>query len=90
VFLIRLWFLAFVIVDTKAGPLEAIQQSWDISRGRTMELLGFFLLLIVLNVAGLICIGIGLLVTLPISGLALAHVYRNLKPRVAVESRVAA
>ncbi len=90
VFLIRLWFLAFVIVDTKAGPIEAIQQSWDISRGRTMELLGFFLLLIVLNVAGIICLGIGLLVTLPISGLALAHLYRNLKPRVAVEARIAA
>jgi hypothetical protein len=35
VFLIRLWFLGFVIVDSKAGPLEAIQHSWDISRGRT-------------------------------------------------------
>ncbi len=90
VFLIRLWFLAFVIADTKAGPLEAIQQSWDISRGRTMELLGFFFLLIVLNVAGLICLGVGLLVTLPISGLALAHLYRDLKPRVAVETRAAA
>jgi uncharacterized membrane protein len=84
VFLIRLWFLGFVIVDSKAGPLEAIQQSWDISRGHTKSLLGFFFILIGLNLLGLICLGVGVLVTLPISGLALAHIYRTLKPVVPV------
>jgi len=80
VFLIRLWFLGFVIVDKKAGPLDAIQQSWDISRGHTMDLLVLFIALVGLNILGAICLGIGLLVTVPISGLALAHIYRTLSP----------
>jgi uncharacterized membrane protein len=84
VFLIRLWFLGFVIVDTKAGPLEAVQQSWDISRGHTMDLLILFILLVGVNLLGAICLGVGLLVTLPISGLALAHIYRVLRPREVV------
>jgi uncharacterized membrane protein len=79
-FLIRLWFIGFVIVDTKVGPLEAIQQSWDISRGRTFDLFLLFLLLCGLNLLGLICLGVGVLITMPISGLALAHIYRVLKP----------
>lgn len=80
VILIRLWFVGFVIVDKRSGPLDAIQQSWDISRGRTMDLLVLFFILIGLNLLGAICLGIGILVTLPMSGLALAHVYRSLKP----------
>jgi uncharacterized membrane protein len=81
VFLIRLWFLAFVIVDTRCGPLDALQQSWEISRGHTLDLFLFFILLVGLNLLGLVCLGVGVLVTLPISGLALAHLYRTLKPR---------
>lgn len=80
VFLIRLWFLGFVIVDRKAGPLEAVQQSWDISRRHTMDLLLLFVTLLGLNLLGVICLGVGLLVTIPMSGLALAHIYRALAP----------
>jgi len=80
VILIRLWFLGFVIVDKKAGPLEAIQQSWDITRGHTMDLLLLFIALVGLNLLGAICLGVGLLVTVPMSGLALAHIYRTLAP----------
>ncbi len=80
IFLIRLWFLGFVIVDTKAGPLQAIQESWDISRGHTFDLFLLFLLLCAVNLLGLICLGVGLLITMPISGLALAFTYRVLKP----------
>jgi uncharacterized membrane protein len=90
VFLIRLWFLGFVIVDKKAGPLDAIQQSWDISRGHTMDLLLLFITLVGLNLLGLICLGVGLLATVPMSGLALAHIYRTLSPATAASEAPAA
>jgi uncharacterized membrane protein len=86
VILIRLWFLGFVVVEGGKGPLEAIQESWDISRGHTFDLFLLFLLLCGLNVLGLLCLGIGLLVTMPVSGLALAHTYRVLKPQVSASS----
>lgn len=80
IILIRLWFVGFAIVDTRSGPLEAIQQSWEISRRHTTDLFALFFILAGLNLLGLVCLGIGVLVTVPISGLALAHIYRTLKP----------
>jgi uncharacterized membrane protein len=83
IFLLRLWFVGFVVVDERVGPLEAIQRSWDMTRGSAMDLFMLFLLLLGLNLLGLIVFGVGLLVTVPISGLALANIYRHLKPRAA-------
>jgi uncharacterized membrane protein len=40
-----------------------------------------FLLLVGLNLLGLVILGVGLLVTVPMSGLSLAFLYRHLKPR---------
>ena len=46
-----------------------------------MDLLVLFIALLGLNILGLCCLGVGLLVTVPISGLAMAYVYRELKPK---------
>ncbi|HEX5131348.1 MAG TPA: hypothetical protein VFX92_02545 [Candidatus Krumholzibacteria bacterium] len=83
IFMIRLWFVGFVVVDERTGPLDAIQRSWDITRGHTMDLLLLFLLLVGLNLLGAVCLGVGLLATVPMSGLALAYIYRYLKPKAA-------
>jgi hypothetical protein len=84
IMLLRLWFVGFVVVDERIGPVDAIQRSWDITRGHTMDLLVFFLVLVGLNLLGVLCLGVGLLVTVPISGLAMAFIYRELKPKAAV------
>lgn len=84
IMLLRLWFVGFVLVDERTGPIDAIQRSWDITRGHTMDLLVFFIVLVGLNLLGVVCLGVGLLVTVPISGLAMSFVYRVLKPKVAV------
>jgi hypothetical protein len=83
IFLIRLWFVAFVIVDEAVGPLEALQRSWDITRGYALDLFLLFIVLCGLNILGFICLGVGLLITFPISGLALASTYRTLRARAA-------
>jgi uncharacterized membrane protein len=84
IMLLRLWFVGYVLVDERTGPIDAIQRSWDITRGHTMDLLVFFIVLVGLNLLGAVCLGVGLLVTVPISGLAMAFVYRDLKPKAAV------
>lgn len=81
IMLLRLWFVGFVLVDERSGPIDAIQRSWDITRGRTMDLLVFFIVLVGLNLLGAACLGVGLLVTVPISGLAMAFLYRELNPK---------
>ncbi len=89
IMMLRLWMVGFVLVDERTGPIDAIQRSWDITRGHTMDLLVLFIALLGLNILGACCLGVGLLVTMPISGLALAHVYRELKPRVAMATEPA-
>ena len=81
IMMLRLWFVGYVLVDERTGPIDAIQRSWDITRGHTMDLLVFFLVLVGLNLLGAVCLGIGLLVTIPMSGLAMAFIYRDLKPK---------
>jgi uncharacterized membrane protein len=83
IMLIRLMFVGFVIVDERVGPIEAIQRSWDATRGYTLDLFLLFILLCGLNFLGLLCLGIGLIVTIPMSGLAMAFIYRILRPRAA-------
>jgi uncharacterized membrane protein len=90
IMMLRLWFVGFVLVDEKIGPIDAIQRSWDITRGHTLDLLLFFIILCGLNLLGAICLGVGLLVTVPMSGLAMAHIYRLLKPKPTVETAAAA
>jgi uncharacterized membrane protein len=84
IMMLRLWFVGFVLVDEKVGPLEAIQRSWDITRGYTRNLFAFFFLLLGINLLGAICLGVGLLGSVPLSGLAMAHIYRILKAEAAV------
>ncbi len=88
IFLIRLWFVGFVIVDEDVGVLDAIQRSWDITRGYTLDLFLLFIVLCGLNILGAICLFVGLLVTVPISGLALAATYRTLSTRAAGNAAV--
>lgn len=89
IMMLRLWMVGFVLVDERTGPIDAIQRSWDITRGHTMDLLVLFIALLGLNILGICCLGVGLLVTVPISGLALAHVYRELKPKAAMANEPA-
>ena len=89
VVLLRLMFVGFVIVDERVGPIDAIQRSWDITRGHTLDLFLFYILLCGVNLLGAACLLVGLLVSIPITGLALAYVYRVLKPRAALAAPVA-
>jgi uncharacterized membrane protein len=76
---VRLSLIPFVVLDEGAGPLDALQRSWDLTRGFTIDLFLFFVLLVGINVLGLLALGIGLFVTLPISAIAFADMYRFLK-----------
>ncbi|HLD25870.1 MAG TPA: hypothetical protein VJC05_02410 [Candidatus Andersenbacteria bacterium] len=68
----------YIIVDRKLKGIEALKASWQLTRGTTLQLFFFFLTLIVLNTLGTLLLLIGLLVTLPVTQVATAHVYRRL------------
>jgi uncharacterized membrane protein len=75
---IRFQFFGYLIVDRNLGAVEALKRSWAITRGATWDLAIFSVLLMLINMLGLLALGVGLLITAPISLLAIAFVYRKL------------
>jgi uncharacterized membrane protein len=74
---------AYVIVDRGAGPIEALSRSAEITKGVRMDLFIFGLLLIGINILGALVLLVGLLISVPISMVAGASVYRQLDAQTA-------
>ena len=77
----------YVIVDTGAGPIDALKKAAELSEGIRMDLFLFALMLFGINVIGLLVLGVGILVTVPITGLAMTFVYRHVQPGPAEEPK---
>lgn len=77
---LRYSMVRYFIID-KAGIVDSLRKSWHMTGGAIGRLLLFGLAAIVLNVLGAIPVGLGLLVTIPITMIAFAHVYVKLKNR---------
>ena len=86
---IKLQFFSYFIVDKKMGPIEAIKASWAATDGSFWNLFLFGLVCIGVNILGLMALGIGLLLTLPTTMMAIAYVYRKLSGGGAVVSKPA-
>ena len=71
-------FTTFVVIERELGPIDAMSASHRLTRGHKWQLLGFVLLLLLINVLGLLALVVGLLVSIPVSTLAFVHAYRVL------------
>lgn len=76
---LRFMFVPYIVMDRKLSPFDALKESSRITHGRKWTLLLFVITLIGLNILGAIALLIGLLVTIPVTMLALAHAYRTLE-----------
>ena len=70
-------FVPYLVVDKNLGPIEAIKESWRVTKGHKMQLFLLFLALMGLNIIGVLAFLIGIFVTVPITMLAFAHAYRT-------------
>jgi len=86
---IRFQFYGYFIVDEGAGPIEALSRSGDITRGNMMNLFLFALLMFGLNLLGLLALVVGIFITVPLTWVATAYVYRYLNPGIATDAAVA-
>jgi uncharacterized membrane protein len=77
-FALRLQFTCYLIVDKNLGPIEAIKTSWKITKGNAWSLFFFGILLGLINILGVLCLLVGLFITVPLSMLATTFVYRKL------------
>ncbi|MDE2213012.1 MAG: hypothetical protein KGJ34_00540 [Patescibacteria group bacterium] len=79
--ILRYSMVKFGAVDGVHRIGEILRQSTHITRGVKWRLLGFLIVIICLNILGAVALIVGLLVTIPVSMLAAAHVYLKLLER---------
>jgi len=79
---IKFCFFDYFIVDKGLGPIEALKKSSVITTGAKWDLFKFFGLLVLINLAGALCLLIGLFATLPTTMVAGAFVYRKLLAQI--------
>jgi uncharacterized membrane protein len=76
---LRLQFYGYLILEKGLRPVEALRQSWAMSRGQTWRLFLLLLAMIGVVLLGALALGVGLLVAVPLVGVAIAFVYRKLE-----------
>lgn len=74
---IRFMFFSYYIVDKDAGIVDSLKMSWKLTDKAVVNLFLFDLLIIGLNILGAIALGVGLLVTVPISLISVTVLYRK-------------
>ncbi len=75
---LRYLFVPYLVVERKLRPFEALKESARITYGHKWQLLGMLCLIALINILGALCLVVGLLVSVPVSALAVAHAYRTL------------
>jgi len=75
---LKLQFATYLVVDKNMGISDSLNKSWEMTKGVKWNLFLFGLLLGLINVLGIICLLVGLIVTVPLTMIATAYVYRKL------------
>jgi hypothetical protein len=71
---------SFFVVDSEAGALEALRESWRATRGHRAHLFGFMLLMGIASAVVQAMLGVAIIVTAPLQMLAMATIYERLRP----------
>lgn len=68
----------FVLLDQNYGVVQSFHVAWSITEDAMFDLVIFYAVALLLNLIGVFVFMIGLLITVPITILAQAHVYQQL------------
>ena len=79
---IRLQFYQYFIVDEQQSAFKSLKSSYVLTDNQIDILLQFAILILGINFLGLLCFGIGLIITIPFSLLAMSKLYLSLKQGV--------
>jgi len=74
----RLMFYPYLIVNKNMGPIKALKKSWEITQDHTSQVFVFWLMSSLINIIGMLVFGIGLFVSIPVTLMAQAYVYKQL------------
>src|SRR3989344_2410515 len=83
----RYLFVPYLLMERRSSPFEALKESARITYGHKWQLLGLLGLTMLINILGAILLLVGLLVSIPVSALAMVHAYRTLSGQAASTSQ---
>jgi hypothetical protein len=74
-------FAMVIVIDRGAGPIDAMSESVRLTRGFRWQLLGLIAVQLLLIAAGVLALGVGFLVAVPVVMLSTVHAYRVLESK---------
>ncbi len=77
---VRLQFYEYFLIDQECGIIESIKKSSDISKGYVLELFILGAILSLIFLISIIPMGLGLILSIPLSTVSISYVYLKLKP----------
>lgn len=77
---VRFKFYPYILLENEHLKItEAVKLTEKLTRGLFWQLFWFFIIIAVLNIVGMLAFGVGLILTIPVSVFAIAHMYRKLQ-----------
>jgi uncharacterized membrane protein len=73
-----LGFVPYLVIERGLGPIEAMKESWRITKGHKWQLFLLIVALIGINILGVLALLVGVLVSIPVAMIAFVHAYRAL------------
>lgn len=75
IFLCRLTFVPYLVMDKKLEPVAAVEKSWSMTRGHTWRIFGMYVTAVVLFLLGLLLLVVGAFFSLIWTRAAFASLY---------------
>ena len=88
IFACRLAFVPYLVVDKKMEAVKAVEESWRMTRGYGWTIFLMALMVIPIGIAGLICLGVGVIFSIIWVNLAFAAIYAIVAARKEISESV--
>ena len=90
VWAIKYRLYGYFILDKRVNAMESLRLSGQATKGSRWNLFLLIILTGLINLVGVLVFGVGLLVTIPVGGIAVAYTYRVLEKRLAAPEKSSA
>lgn len=81
---------SYFMVDQQLGAVASLKASMQATKGNRLNLFLLGIVLMLINMAGALALGVGLFITIPVSWMAMIYVYKQLSAPIATNPAQAA
>ena len=78
---IRMGFYSYLIVDKEMGPVDALKESMNLTKGSSWNIFFFWFLLLGIVLLGFLALIVGIVVAIPVTWIAYVFVYKFLEEK---------